>query len=146
MDQTMSPEDMQRLMELSNTIGNQQALAGKLRGQEAGYGALAGTPQMRQAGGTVVAPGMLETLSSAAGKALSAKAGGEAFGAEGAARGAQDQQNQMLMAALLRQQGAAQAATQPTQPTMARMPAPNAAFQQPPQGPAALGSGMYGIQ
>lgn len=146
MAEQITQDDLQRLMELSQTIGDQQAMADKMRGQQAMYDSMGTMPKPYNANGVTVAPSMLETLSSVGAKAMGAHAGAGAYGAEGAARGAQDQQNQMLMAALMRQQGAAQAATQPTQPTMARMPAPNAAFQAPQQTPAPLGSGMYGIQ
>lgn len=140
----LTMEELQKLMELSGTVGEQEALAEQLRKQSGMLSEMGATPQMRQAGGVTVGGTPMEYLGAGLSRLGSIYKENQAGEAAGKARGAQDQQNQQLMAALLRQNAATQAAAPPAQ-AMPKQPTPSP-FQAPTQGPAALGSGMFGIR
>lgn len=140
----LTMEELQKLMELSGTVGEQEALAEQLRRQSGVLNEMGAAPQLRQAGQVTVGATPMEHLGAGLSRLAGAYKENEAGQAAGKARGAQDQQNQALMAALLRQNTAAQAAA-PAGPAMPKQPTPSP-FQMPTQPPAALGSGMYGIR
>jgi len=141
----LTMEELQKLMELSGTVGEQEAMAEQLRKQAGMLSEMGATPQMRQAGQVTVGATPMEYLGAGLSRAAGMYKENQAGEAAGKARGAQDQQNQALMAALLRQNAATQAATAPTAQAMPKQPTPSP-FQMPVQGPAALGSGMFGIR